>query len=83
LGVIELTVGGMPAVEKLGDAGEGIVAYVFDELLEVLCVSVGELAGVGVDGGDEGRGGVGEEVVELLELLVHFGDGLDHYSLNI
>jgi hypothetical protein len=78
LRVIELAFGDVFTAEKLVDAIQGICAYVLDEFFEVLVILESEFAGVGVDESDEGGGGLGEEVVELLEVLMHFGDCLDH-----
>jgi len=76
--VIELTFGGVFIIEEILDPLHGLVANVKDEIFKLLGVGGGELPGVGVNGRDEGGGRLVEVGVQLLQVLVHLGDGVDH-----
>jgi len=64
--------------EILGDAIEGICAYVLDQLFELAIVIICKLARVGVDDFYKFSGFLVEELRKLLELLMHLRDCLHH-----
>ena len=78
MGVVEFALQGVDVVEEVVNAGDGVVAYLLDKGGEAGCVGGGKLAGVRIDGRDEGRCGLGEVGVEFLQILVHLGDRLHH-----
>lgn len=69
-------------IEIIWDTGEGIVAYLINEISELSEIVRSEAAGVGGNDRDKGGGLLCKEVIEGVQMLVHLWDGKDHFSLN-
>ena len=83
LGIVELAFNLVFVVEKISDASDGIISNLLNQFWKFLGIGWSEAAGMGRYGRDKGRCLFIVELIQILQLLVHFWNCKNHAQFKL
>lgn len=83
LGIVELAFYLVFVVEKISDASDGVISYLLNQFWKFFGVGWGEAAGMGWYDRDKGRGFLIVELIQILQMLVHFWNCKNHAQFKL